>query len=260
MDGRRNTALLLSYLGTAYSGWQRQKNAMTVQQRLEEAIEKTCEARVSLSGCGRTDAGVHARVYVANAVLPTGIPTDRLPFALNARLPEDIVVSRALYVPDGFDSRFSCKSKAYTYHIDNQRVRDPFHTGRAYFYSRPLDIEAMRAGARHFVGEQDFAAVMSRGSPVKSTVREIYSCEIMGGAGRVAIRVSANGFLYNMVRAISGTLVYVGIGKLRPDEVRSALLSGDRERAGPTLPPDGLYLTDLHYGVEEIDAWTGSQE
>ncbi len=251
-------ALRLSYLGAAYHGWQRQKNALAVQQVLEDSIAALTGKHVTLSGCGRTDAGVHARTYVASCALDTGIPMDRLPAAINARLPQDIVVHRAVRAPDGFDARFSCKSKEYTYLIHNSRTRDPFLTDRAWFYPQKLDTDAMRRAARAFVGRQDFAAVKSEGTPVKSTVREIYYCEVEERAGNiVAVRVCADGFLYNMVRAITGTLVYCGIGKINPGDVVSILRSGQRESAGPTAPPGGLYLTALTYGMEDIDGTAG---
>lgn len=246
-------ALRLSYLGTHYHGWQRQKNGITVQECLETAIEKTCGARIALSGCGRTDAGVHARTYVASCALETGIPLDRLPAALNARLPRDIVIARAVRVSDEFDARFSCLRKEYTYEIHNSRVRNPFVNDRAYFYPQQLDEGAMARAARHFVGRQDFAAVRSEGTPVKSTVREIHYCEVTRQGDCVSVRVCADGFLYNMVRAITGTLIYCGIGKLLPDDIPDVLRSRDRERAGPTAPPEGLYLTSLTYGMEELD-------
>ena len=247
-------ALRLSYLGTAYHGWQRQKNAMTVQQVLEDAVRDLTGQKIALSGCGRTDAGVHARTYVASCRLETGIPLERFPAALNARLPRDVVVHRALAVPDDFDARFSCRCKEYTYLIHNSRTRDPFLTSRAWFYPQPLDIEAMQRASRAFVGRQDFAAVKSEGTPVKSTVREIYYCEVEPQNGNiVAVRVCADGFLYNMVRAITGTLVYCGIGKIDPADMKAILHSGRRESAGPTAPPDGLYMTALTYGMEALD-------
>ena len=251
-------ALRLSYFGAAYHGWQRQKNASAVQQVLEDSIAALTGKHVTLSGCGRTDAGVHARTYVASCALNTHIPMDRLPAAINARLPQDIVVHRAVIAPDGFDARFSCKSKEYTYFIHNSRTRDPFLTDRAWFYPQKLDVGAMRRAARAFVGRQDFAAVKSEGTPVKSTVREIYYCQVEEREGGiVAIRVCADGFLYNMVRAITGTLVYCGIGKINPGDVTSILRSGQRESAGPTAPPGGLYLTALTYGLEDIDGTAG---
>ena len=247
------TALCLSYFGAQYHGWQRQKNACSVQQTLEEAIARACGEKVTLSGCGRTDAGVHARRYVASAPAFGKIPLARLPAALNAQLPYDISVQRALAMPDWFDARFSCRRKEYTYVILNRPARDPFYFQRALHHPWPLDIGAMQAAARHFCGRQDFAAVRSMGTPVKSTVREIYYCRVQRQDGLVRIRVCADGFLYNMVRAITGTLLYVGSGKIPPDAVLDILKSADREQAGPTAPAHGLYLTKLVYDNKELD-------
>ena len=226
------TALVLSYLGTDYHGWQRQNNALTIQQLMEEAWEKTCGRAAYISGCGRTDAGVHAKYYVCSVDHVSSIPPERLPLALNARLPDAVVVRKAVLMPDDFDARFSCVSKEYTYLIHNSRVRDPFSVRRAWAYPQPLN----------------------EGTPVKSTVRTIFYCQVEERPGNiVAIRVCADGFLYNMVRAIAGTLVYVGIGKIPPDGIPPILASRDRLAAGPTAPPMGLYMTALNYQMEELD-------
>lgn len=248
-----NIALVLSYYGAAYHGWQRQNNGMTIQELLETAVEKNCGVPTYVSGCGRTDAGVHARYYVASMHLDTSIPMDRLPAALNARLPYDVVVHKAVVVPEAFDARFSCVCKEYTYVIHNARTRDPFTVDRAYFYSRPLDAEAMNRAARHFVGKQDFAAVKNEGTPVKSTVRTIHYCKVERQGDRIYIRVCADGFLYNMVRSIAGTLIYCGVGKIAPEDIPAILASGDREQAGPTAPACGLYMSALTYNMEALD-------
>ena len=249
-----NIALILSYDGTSYHGWQIQKNAISVQETVTKAIQSLLGQEVSLSGVGRTDAGVHARRYVANFHADCGIPMDRLPLALNARLPMDIAISGAVVVPESFDARFQCTRKEYTYLICPGRIRDPFEVHRSYFYPYPLDAEAMERGAQYFVGRQDFAAVRSVGTPVKSTVREIFYCHVDRFGPLVRIRVCADGFLYNMVRAISGTLLYVGQGKVAPQDVAAILASCDREQAGPTLPPHGLFMSRLWYDTTpELD-------
>ncbi len=249
-----NIALILSYDGTAYHGWQIQKNAISVQETVTKAIRSLLGQEIALSGVGRTDAGVHARRYVANFHADCGIPMDRLPLALNARLPMDIAVSGAVLVPDSFDARFQCTRKEYTYLICPGRIRDPFEVHRSYFYPYPLDVDAMERGAQYFVGRQDFAAVRSVGTPVKSTVREIFYCHADRFGPLIRIRVCADGFLYNMVRAISGTLLYVGQGKIAPEDVSAILASCDREQAGPTLPPHGLFMSRLWYDTTpELD-------
>ena len=247
MSEKRNTALFISYVGTAYHGWQIQSNGMTVQEAMQTAVYRATGQRVSLSGCGRTDAGVHARVYVCNAPLETSIPLERLPLALNSRLPEDIVVKDARIVPERFDSRFSCRKKEYTYTVHNSRVRDPFLRGRACHFPYRLDFDRVCAAAAEFVGTHDFAAVQRQGSPVKTTVRTIYHCIAEKSGDVITVRVCGNGFLYNMVRAITGTLLYAGLGKIEPGDIAGILESRDRALAGPTLPAEGLTMTGLWY-------------
>ena len=250
-----NIALILAYNGTNYHGWHVQKNGSSIQETLTGAAARLLGQPVSVSGAGRTDAGVHARRYVANFHADCTIPMPRLPLALNAQLPEDIAVSGAAVVPEGFDARFDCTKKEYAYYLYPSRLRDPFLSGRAYRYPYPLDIERMQAGAQFFVGKQDFAAVRSIGTPVKSTVRTIFHCEVEPCEDNlIRIRVCGDGFLYNMVRAIAGTLTYVGSGKLAPADVRVILDSRSRENAGPTLPACGLFLNRLWYDhTPELD-------
>lgn len=250
----KNIALILSYDGTNYNGWQVQKNGPSIQESMETAVCRLLGQKVHVSGVGRTDSGVHARRYVANFKADCTIPMDRLPYALNSFLPEDIAVSGAVLVPDGFDARFDCTKKEYAYYIYPSTLRDPFHARYAYRYNYPLDIARMQEGAQRFVGKQDFAAVRSQGTPVKSTVRTVFWCEVEPVDDLIRIRVCGDGFLYNMVRAIAGTLTYVGGGKLSPDDVSAILRSGDREQAGPTLPAHGLFMNRLWYDhTPELD-------
>lgn len=243
-----NIALSLSYVGTAYHGWQVQKNGSSVQETLTHAVNKLLGCDTYVSGAGRTDAGVHARRYVANFKADCSIPLDRLPLALGAQLPEDIAVNGAVQVPDSFDARFDCTKKEYAYYVYPSKMRDPFRADRAYRYNYPLDIDRMQAGAQYFVGTHDFNAVRSVGTPVKSTVRTIFWCEAEPCADNlIRIRVCGDGFLYNMVRAIAGTLLYVGSGKLAPQDIARILESRDREEAGPTLPACGLFMNRLWY-------------
>lgn len=242
-----NTALVLSYVGTHFHGWQVQKNGPSIQETLETVLHRLTGQKMHVSGVGRTDAGVHARRYVANFKGNCTIPLDRLPFAMNSLLPEDIAVSAAVPVPEEFDARFDCTRKEYAYELFPSALRDPFLAARAYRTTYALDAALMQAGAQHFVGKQDFAAVRSQGTPVKSTVRTVFWCEVETDGPLIRIRVCGDGFLYNMVRAISGTLLYVGCGKIAPDEVASILRSCDREQAGPTLPACGLYMNRLWY-------------
>lgn len=243
----RNIALTLSYVGTAYHGWQVQRNMSTVAQTLEEAAADVVGHPVHMTGCGRTDAGVHARHYLANFRTDSRIPLERLPYALNTHLPEDIVVTGAQEVSERFNAIGSCIKKEYTYYIFNSRIRDPFYVNRAWFYPRHLDETVMQAAADQFVGTHDFAAVRSVGTDVRSTVRTVYYYHVERHGDLLTLRVCANGFLYNMARAMAGTVVYAAEGKIRPGEIGEILEAGDRTAAGPTVPPGGLYLTHLWY-------------
>jgi len=245
-----NVLLTLDYMGTAYHGWQRQSNARTVQATLEDALESLIGAHVPIIGCGRTDAGVHARGYTANFRADTTIPLDRLPLALNAQLPDDIVVRNAEIVPDDFHAVFSCAAKEYTYTILNSHLRDPFLGDRSMHIPSPLDFGAMLECAAEFLGEHDFAAFRSVGSNVKTTVRTVCEIELRQDGSLITIRIKASGFLYNMARAMAGTLVWTGLGKLRSGDITAIIGSGDRTLAGPTLEPQGLCMTGVWYNAQ----------
>ena len=249
----RNIALKLMYNGTAYHGWQVQKNAVTVCETLQKAIGQITGAPVHLTGCGRTDAGVHAERYVANFRTESRIPVDRLPFAVNTHIPEDIVVKAAYEVADDFNAIGSCIQKEYTYRIYNSRIKNPFYVHRAYFYPKKLDEDLMDRAARMFEGTHDFAAVRSVGTNVRSTVRTIHYCRVMRNGELLELKVCADGFLYNMVRAITGTVLYAAEGKLMPEDIPEILNSGNRTLAGPTAPPAGLYLTRVWYEDERLN-------
>jgi len=243
----RNIAIFLTYLGTAYHGWQVQKTQITVGQTVETAVSMVVGHPVHVTGCGRTDAGVHARCYVANFRTTSAIPVDRLPYALNTHLPEDIVVTGAREVHEDFNAIGSCVKKEYTYRIFNSRIRDPFYVNRAWFYPKRLDEKIMQEAASQFVGTHDFAAVRSVGTETKTTVRTVYYYEVERMGDLIELRVCANGFLYNMARAMAGTVVYAAEGKIKPEEIGAILDRGDRTAAGPTVPPGGLYMTKLWY-------------
>ncbi len=246
----RNIAIRLAYDGTAYHGWQTQAGLPTVQQTLERAVEKTVQHPVHVTGCGRTDAGVHALSYCANFRTDCAIPVQRIPLALNSRLPADIAVSAAVEVPEDFNAIGSCIQKEYVYRIHNSRIRDPFLDCRACFWPAPLDVERMDAAAAAFVGRHDFAAVRSVGTPTKTTVRTVRWCRAERRGDMISVAVCADGFLYNMVRAIVGTLVYASDGKLAPEDIPALLDAGDRRLAGPTMPPQGLYMRRVWYEGE----------
>lgn len=243
----RNIALRLSYDGTNYHGWQTQRDDATVQETLERAVAKIVKHPVHVTGCGRTDAGVHALRYCANFRTDGTIPLDRVPLALNSRLPADIAVSDAAEVSPDFNAIGSCIQKEYIYRIHNSRIRDPFLDRGACFYPQPLDIGRMDAAAAAFVGTHDFAAVRSVGTETKTTVRTVHWCRAERQGDIITVSVCADGFLYNMVRAIVGTLVYASYGKLEPSDIPSLLEKGDRRLTGPTMPPQGLYMNRVWY-------------
>ena len=249
----RNIALQLTYNGTAYHGWQVQKTLPTVAETLERSLSAICCESIKVVGCGRTDAGVHARRYVANFRTRSTIPCDRLPLAVNPRLPEDIVVRAAFEAAEDFNAIGSCLKKEYTYYIYNSRIRDPFYVNRAYFYPRPLDEGVMDRAARAFEGTHDFRAVRSVGTETRTTVRTIHYCRVRREGPLIELKVCADGFLYNMVRAITGTVLYAAEAKLRPEDIPDILASGNRTLAGPTVPPGGLYLTRLWYEDERLN-------
>ena len=243
----KNIALRLSYDGSRYHGWQVQKNEISVAETLEEALTKVCGHPVKTVGCGRTDARVHALRYCANFRSDCRVPLDRLPLAVNAQLPPDIAVSAAVEAPEDFNAIGSCIKKEYIYKIHNSNLRDPFLEKRACFYPQHLDVARMNAAARAFEGTHDFAAVRSVGTETKTTVRTVYWCEAAREGDLITVRVCANGFLYNMARAMVGTMVYASYGKLSPEQIPELLEKGDRRLTGPTMPPQGLYLNRLWY-------------
>ena len=242
-----NIKLTLSFDGSNYHGWQSQNNAVTVQDTVGEAIYKTTGQAANLIGCSRTDAGVHATQYVANFRTTAAIPTDRIPLALNAVLPSDIAVYNASDESYDFHSVFSCIRKEYTYKILNEPIRNPLLHNRVWWYPRELDLDRMRRAAVEFIGEHDFSAMRSVGSNVKTTVRTVFKFDIRRYCGIIECIMSANGFLYNMARTMVGTLAYVSIGKIEPEDIRSILVSGNRTLSGPTAPPQGLYMTGVFY-------------
>lgn len=246
----RRVRLRLAYDGTAYAGWQRQKNAVTVQQKLEEAFEALFHEKITADASGRTDAGVHAWGQVAAVTLEHPIPVERLALALNSRLPEDIRVLEAQEAPADFHPQFQAKQKTYRY---------TFYTGpfllpqyRLYMAHIPeeLDLERMRRAASALVGEHDFAALSSAQRTSKTSVRTIYEVKIFRDDGDekvVHIEVTGNGFLYNMVRIIAGTLADIGRGRMEIETLRQAMENKDRTLAGVTAPPQGLALMRVEY-------------
>jgi len=246
----RNIKLTLAYDGTNYSGFQKQSGSglPTVQDRLEEALAALAHTDIRVIGAGRTDAGVHARGQVVS--FHTGdwtIPTGRIVPALNSVLPPDIAALAACEVPADFHARYSARAKTYTYTIYNSPLRSPFHRLYTYHLPHPLDERRMSEAARLLVGEHDFSSFQAAGRPVQSAVRTLFACDVVRDGHIVRLTVSGSGFLYKMVRVIAGTLIEVGRGRLRPEDVAAILAARDRSLAGPTAPPHGLCLESVEY-------------
>ena len=248
--------LQISFLGTRYAGYQVQKGHATVQGALCEAAEKVFGVKCDITGCSRTDSGVHANAFYATVSehgkcgLETTIPTEKIPLAFVSALPEDISVISAERVGDSFHARYDVKYKEYIYQIYNRPIPNPFYADRSLHYPRAIDEKAlsrMREGAKKFVGTYDFSSYMASGSDIKDTVRTVFDADVTREGDFIIFKVSANGFLYNMVRIMAGTLRDVSIGKISALSVKEIILSKDRRKAGITAPPDGLYLTKVVY-------------
>ena len=246
----------LSYLGKDFCGYQAQKDKRTVQTELNRAAGELFGFDCDITGCSRTDSGVHANCFCATvnkhgaAGLETDIDVCKIPRAMSAHLPEDIAVFDAEWVDDEFHARYDVKYKEYIYKINNAHVRDPFLEGRAWHYPRVLDDEAvkrMNVAAAEYVGTHDFSAFMAQGSNVSTTVRTVFFTSVEKIENEIIFRVAADGFLYNMVRIMTGTLIAVGEGKISPDDIAKIIESKDRSNAGMTAPAHGLYLNKVVY-------------
>ena len=243
----RNIRLVLEYDGTDYAGWQKQNDIITVQEKVDEAITKLTKEEVKTTGCSRTDAGVDAREFVCNFTTRSTIPGDRIKYALNNILPNDIVVLDSEEVESEFHARYDSTGKTYCYSILNTDMPSALYRNRAYHFRGKLDIEAMRKAASYFIGKHDFEAFRKTGSSVKTTVRTITESSIEVNGNFIVYRVSGDGFLYNMVRIMVGTLLDVGIGRLKPTDVRDILAGTSNKKAGYCTPPEGLILEKVHY-------------
>lgn len=244
----RNYLFKIKYDGFAFHGWQIQPNGITVQQCVTDAIFRIFSQKVTVHGCSRTDAGVHANEFCFNCKIETEMPCEKIIYALNAVLPEQIAVTDCKQVDDSFHARFDCKGKEYIYIINNAKVRDPFLVGRAYHYKYTLDENMLDVQAKSFIGKHDFAAFCAAGSSVKDTVRTVYDFSVTREKDNVIFKISGDGFLYNMVRIAVGTLLDISRGKIDTDSVPQIIESKDRSRAGVTVPPHGLYLNKVFYG------------
>lgn len=247
MAPERNIKITIEYDGTDYFGWQRQPNHATVQQRVEEAIEAVTQTRTRVIGSGRTDTGVHAKGQVASFRTRSAIPIGKFPLALSANLPPDIAVIEAQDVPADFHAQYSAKSKTYRYRILNRHARSPLHSRYSARVWPELDVTQMQRATTHLIGEHDFAAFQTEAKSGRSSVRTVTRTDLIESEPFIELWIEANGFLYNMVRAIVGTLNLVGHHKIRPDAFARILGSGDRGQAGPTAPPQGLCLMEVKY-------------
>ncbi len=243
--------LTLQYDGTRYHGWQVQPNAVTVQQTVQDAIERVTGVRLGITGCSRTDTGVHARRFYGTVTQPERFTPDTLLRALNATLPEDIAVLDCQAVADDFHPRYSARGKRYVYHIWNSAIRSPFWKDYSLQQRAPLSAERLNRTAALFVGMHDFSAFCSAGSSVEDKRRTVRRAEVTRQGDMVTFTVEADGFLYNMVRIMVGTLLDVHAGRLTDDDVRRALVTGSRECAGATAPAQGLFLDEVFYTDEQ---------
>lgn len=252
MKGYGSVKLLLkiSYLGSAYNGWQVQKDRKTVQKTMQDAVETAFGKRFPITGCSRTDSGVHANMFCCTVEfgdIRTSIPIEKIPVILSRLLPDDISVYDACRVPDSFHPRYDATGKEYIYLIWNGAVKNPFLTERAMFYPKPLDVNLMNEAARCFLGKHNFESFMSSGSKITDTIRRIDTSRVEREGDKIMFTIAGNGFLYNMVRIMAGTLIEAGSGKIAPNDVSEIIRACNRKKAGATAPSCGLYLNRVFY-------------
>lgn len=243
-------AFITEFDGTDFAGFQSQDNARAVQDVIEKTLEELYKTNIRITGCSRTDSGVHARCHLSHADVPFVIPADKFPLAMNALLPDDVAVKKAFYVRDDFSARFDIKGKRYIYRIYSSPTRSPLLDRNSYYCPVKPDIEKMKKAAEYFAGEHDFAAFCATGGSQKTTVRRLFGVKVFEHGEdpcQIEIEVSGEAFLYNMVRIIAGTLLYAGQGKIDPDEVGKIIDSCDRSLAGKTLPAKGLTLEEVFF-------------
>ncbi len=243
----RNIKLVIEFDGSAFCGWQRQPKGRTVQKTIESAICKVIGEDIIINGSSRTDAGVHAREMVANFSTNSTIPGDKFREAINTKLPMDVSIIKSEEVNKDFHARYSSKGKTYSYTIVNRYERLSLGYQYLYQYRYKLDVDKMRAACKYFIGSHDFRAFMSIGSSIKTTIRTIKELYIERNGAEIKIFITGDGFLYNMVRIIVGTLIKVGNGKLPAEEIKNIIIEGNRKKAGICVPPNGLILEKVFY-------------
>lgn len=248
-----NIKLVLEYEGTNYYGWQIQPDVPTVQGQVQEALRKVLNREITLVSAARTDRGVHAKGQVVNFKVSQCLPSVQLVRAINSILPPDIRVKKAEQVPDSFHARHSARCKVYQYFIYNHFMISPWVRRFSWWFKVPLNCELMTEAASYLIGKHDFSSFQNKGSPSSSSVRVVEKIKINKRGFLINIQLRADGFLYKMVRNITGTLVEVGRGKISPEDVYEILKARDRKKAGPTAPPQGLFLWQVFYPVEKTN-------
>ena len=243
----RNIKLTISYDGKDFNGWQKQPTKLNIQGEIERAIEQITGEKVDLIASGRTDAGVHSLGQIANFKTESKLPIEKFPVALNSKLKKSIRIQNAEEVEENFHSRYSCKQKTYRYIINNSKEGSAIYRNLEYHMPIKLDIKSMEKAIKYFEGEHDFKGFKASGTSSKNSVRKIYKAEIKKDGDRILIELTGSGFLYNMVRIIAGTIVEVGLGKIKPEDIPNIIESKDRTKAGKTLPPYALYLVKVEY-------------
>ena len=244
----RNIKLIIEYDGKSFNGWQKQPNKLNIQGEIERAIGELTGEEINLIASGRTDAGVHSFGQTANFRTENEtISIEKFPIAINSKLKKSIVIKSAEEVDERFHSRYSVKSKKYRYVINNSDMGTAIYRDLEYHFPLKLNVEKMIEAAKYFEGEHDFKGFKASGTSSKSSVRTIYKAEVIKDGDRISIELTGNGFLYNMVRIISGTLLDVGLEKIKPEEIPEIIDAKDRKLAGRTLPAHGLYLVEVNY-------------
>lgn len=253
MRKMRTLLLTIQFVGTLYVGWQVQQNGLSVMEKMQDALEKVTGIRSDVKGCSRTDSGVHASQYCLSFRTDSLIPTEKFPIALNRSLPASIVVLSCEEMPEEFHARYDCLGKEYLYKIHLSRIRDPFLAGLVLEYPRPLEIEPIKTACTFLEGTHDFRGFCSIRTDQEITVRTLWWVTAEKQGEFLEIRVAGDGFLFNMVRIIVGTLIQIGSGQMEPEKIMTILKEKDRDLAGSTAAAHGLYLNRVFYRPEEVD-------
>lgn len=244
---RKNIKIIVEFDGTNYAGWQRQKNAVAIQQKIEHAIKEITKEEIEVTGASRTDAGVHAKGFVGNFFTESSIPPEKFKYAINTKLPDDIVILHSEEASQDFHARYSSKGKKYVYTVLNRKDRAAIHRNYIYNFQGELDLNLMIEASKYFLGTHEFDSFRKKGSSVKTTRRTIYCLDILKNNEEIKFIISGDGFLYNMVRIIVGTLLEVGINKIRSQDIKDIILAKDRTKAGKAVPASGLCLEEVFY-------------